>query len=220
MKVGVLYIKSIDIIYQYYLLKAFRRGLNPSIKQQMFTYEDTVGLESFLQKALHISQHLTACHTEEPSSTASSPGTTPSAPEPMQKDHYHLSSTERARWVTQGLCLYCSYSEHLLPSCPIRPTFSAVSTVQIHPDVSRIPHIDALLIYMNQSFPVKVLVDPGASRNLISSLCLAQIKLPWHRNATTYQISNIQGKPLGKGLVCHHTPEVTLHIGSLHSERI
>lgn len=45
------------------LLSAFQRGLNPSIWQQMSIYEDTVGLESLLQKALHISQHLTSCHT-------------------------------------------------------------------------------------------------------------------------------------------------------------
>lgn len=146
--------------------------------QQMFIYEDTVGLESFLQKALYVSQHLTACHTEDSSTAAASPSTTPLAPEPMQTDRYHLSSTERARRVTQCLCLYCGSSDHLLPSCPVCPTCSAVSTVQIHPDVSSIPHIDALLMYMNQSFPVKVLVDSGASGNLISSICLTQIKLP------------------------------------------
>lgn len=73
---------------------------------------------------------------------------------------------------------------------------------------------------MKQSFPVKVLIDSGASGNFISSLCLPQIKVPLHQNATYYQISNIQGKSLGKGLVHHHTLEVTLRIGCLHSERI
>lgn len=174
----------------------------------MSIYEDTVGLESFLQKGLHISQHLTGCHTEKPSIAAASPGNVAPAPEPMQTDSYHLSSTERAR------------HSRTVPFCPVRPTRSAVSTVQIHPDVSSIQHIDAHLIYLNQSFPVKVLVDSWASGNFISSLCITQIKLPQHHNATTYRISKIQEKPLVKGLARHCTPEVTLSIGSLHSECI
>ncbi len=186
----------------------------------MAIYDDTVGLESFLQKALHISQHLTACHTEESFTTAASPATHPPAPEPMQTDRYHLTPTERARRVNLGLCMYCGAHDHLLPVCLIHPTRPAVSTVQILPDVSKLSHIDALLIHMNESFPAKVLVDSGASGNFISSLFLIQINVPHHRNATHYQITNIQGKPLGKGLVRSRTPEVTLHIGSLHSEYI
>ncbi len=49
---------------------------------------------------------------------------------------------------------------------------------------------------------------------------LCSTSVPRHRNATHYQITNIQGKPLGKGLVRSRTPEVTLRIGSLHSEYI
>ncbi len=185
----------------------------------MAIYDDTVGLENFLQRALHISQHLTACHTEE-SFTIASPANRPLAPEPMQTERYHLTPTERARRINLGLCMYCGAHDHLLPVCPIRPTWPAVSTVQILPDVSKLPHIDALLIHMNQSFPAKVLVDSGASGNFISSLFLTQINIPRHQNATHYQITNIQGKPLGKGLVRSRTPEVTLRIGSLHSEYI
>ncbi len=133
---------------------------------------------------------------------------------------HHLTPMERARRINLGLCMYCGAHDHLLPVCPIRPTRPAVSTVQILPDVSKLPHIDALLIHMNQSFPAKVLVDSGASGNFISSLFLIQINVPRHRNATHYQITNIQGKPLGKGLVRSRTPEVTLRIGSLHSEYI
>ncbi len=202
------------------LLAAYRRGLDPQTRRQMAIYDDTVGLENFLQRALHISQHLTACHTEESFTTGASPATRPPAPEPMQMERYHLTPTERARRSNLGLCLYCGAHDHLLPDCSIRPTRPAVSTVQILPDVSKLPHIDALLIHMNQSFPAKVLVDSGASGNFISSLFLTEINVPRHRNATHYQITTIQGKPLGKGLVRSRTPEVTLRIGSLHSEYI
>ncbi len=95
-----------------------------------------------------------------------------------------------------------------------------VSAFHLQPDVTKIPHIDALLIYLNRSFPVKVLIDSGACENCISSLCLVHLNIPRHRNVSSYQISNIQGKPLGKGLVHHHTPDVTLRIGCLHMECI
>ncbi len=48
------------------LLTAYRQGLNPQIRAQMAIYDDNVGLESFMQKAVKISQHLTvlsALHT-------------------------------------------------------------------------------------------------------------------------------------------------------------
>ncbi len=74
------------------------------------------GAWEFPAKALHISQHLTACHTEESLTAVASPGTIPPATEPMQTDRYHLSLTEWARRVTQGLCLYCGSSDHRLPA--------------------------------------------------------------------------------------------------------
>ncbi len=95
------------------LFPAYRLGLSLSLRHQMSIYDDTVGLESFLQKTLHISQHLTVCHTEGPLSTAASPVTSPPAPEPMQIDCYHLSQTEQARRVSLGLWLYCGSSHHL-----------------------------------------------------------------------------------------------------------
>ncbi|KAK3540921.1 hypothetical protein QTP86_005818 [Hemibagrus guttatus] len=40
------------------------------------------------------------------------------------------------------------------------------------------------------------------------------------RNPTRYQITTIQGKPLGKGLLQWKTPELTLRIGCLHEEML
>ncbi len=108
----------------------------------------------------------------------------------------------------------------MVTACPVRPSRPAVSTVHLQPDVKKIPHIDAILSYENHSFPVKVLIDSRASGNCISSLCLDHLNIPRHRNVRSYQISNIQGKLLGKGLVRHRTPDVILRIGCLHMERI
>ncbi|KAL0150131.1 hypothetical protein M9458_054558 [Cirrhinus mrigala] len=162
---------------------AFRRGLNPTLKLQMSIYDDTVGLESFLQKTLHVSQHLNVCHIElMPTAT------------PMQTDCYHLSAEERSRRLTQGLCLYCGDKDHFMRTCAIRPPRPVVNTVQI------------------------ILVDSGASGNFISSVCLSWAKIPRQQHTTTNQISKIQGKALGKGLVHHCTPELSLHIGCFHTE--
>ncbi len=82
------------------------------------------------------------------------------------------------------------------------------------------PHINASLLYHDQSFLVKILVDSGASGNFIASRSLTEFSIPRHTNQIRYQITTIQGKPLGRGLVRHHTPEVVLRIGCLRSEPI
>ncbi|KAI2647767.1 Retrotransposon-derived protein PEG10 [Labeo rohita] len=79
---------------------------------------------------------------------------------------YHLSCAERARQITNSLCLYCGSQDHLLHTCP-----------------STTPS-------------VKVLVDSGASGNFISSRTLQWLHIPSTNNWTIYQITTIQRKPL------------------------
>ncbi|KAL0150713.1 hypothetical protein M9458_054017, partial [Cirrhinus mrigala] len=66
----------------------------------------------------------------------------------------------------------------------------------------------------------KILLDSGASGNFISSYRLAALSISPQRQSPTYHITNIQGKPLGRGLVQFCTPELELKIGVLHSERL
>ncbi|KAL0151300.1 hypothetical protein M9458_053491, partial [Cirrhinus mrigala] len=135
-------------------------------------------------------------------------------------DHGELSRGKQVRRITNGLCLYYGSQDHLLRTCPLHPPCPVVSTVHITPSVSHGPYIDALLTHNCTSFPVKILVDSGASGNFISSHTLQWLHIPSTNNWTIYQIATIQGKPLGKVLVHHCTPEVMLDIGCLHSERI
>ncbi|KAI2662247.1 Transposon Tf2-6 polyprotein [Labeo rohita] len=63
------------------------------------------------------------------------------------------------------------------------------------------------------------------ARRVANSLCLYcssqdHLLRPAVTRKTIYQITNIQGKPLGKGLVRNRTPELVLDIGCLYSERI
>ncbi|KAK2910831.1 hypothetical protein Q8A67_002964 [Cirrhinus molitorella] len=64
---------------------------------------------------------------------------------------------------------------------------------------------------------IKILVDSGSSGNLISSRLLKPHKIPRLKKPTTYQIINIQGKPLGQGMTCSlkNVPSVLV----LHLER-
>ncbi len=65
------------------LLFAYRRGLNPKLRQQMAIFEDSVGLERFLLKAQHVSQHLCAVSTKK---RDTSPSSGSPAPDAMQTD--------------------------------------------------------------------------------------------------------------------------------------
>lgn len=80
----------------------------------MAIYDDKVGLESFMQKAVRICQRLTACQSEETAHSQASPSACPPVPEPMQLDTNRLSRTERAQRLATGLSLYCGASGHFI----------------------------------------------------------------------------------------------------------
>lgn len=80
----------------------------------MLIYENSVGLKSFMQKAVKISQHLTVCLLETTTHSLSSPTACPLVPEPMQVDSNHLSSLKRAQRLATGLCLYCGAPGHFI----------------------------------------------------------------------------------------------------------
>ncbi|KAI2651181.1 Transposon Tf2-9 polyprotein [Labeo rohita] len=204
------------------LLAAYRRGLQPRLKQQMAIYDDTAGLEMFIRKAIQISQHLSACKVDSLARTCSAllPSPADADEEPMQVDSFHLSPAERNRRIQLGLCLYCGSKDHLLSTCPVRPPRKSMSAIQLTPSVASIPHINASLISGSSAVSVKVLVDSGASGNFISSRCLERYRLPSQTCATPYQITTIQGHPLEDGRVCWRTPELELRMGCFHHEHL
>ncbi len=79
------------------LITAFRRGLNPRIRQQIAIYGDTVGLETIISKAVRISQYLTACEEDMALAQPLSATSPAPAPEPMQISFNPLTSVERER---------------------------------------------------------------------------------------------------------------------------
>ncbi|KAK3569927.1 hypothetical protein QTP86_007483 [Hemibagrus guttatus] len=172
------------------LLSAYRRGLNSKIQQQMAIYDDSIGLELFMFKAQHISQHLFAVSIEEGTPSDTSSSCSSSAPEPMQTDQYCLLANERQCRLHQRLCLYCGENDHLLQTCPARPPRPTSSLTLGHLGTSS-PHV-----------------------------CCPPARYPAKETPTCYRITTIQGKPLGKGLVQWKMPELTLRIGCLHEEML
>ncbi|KAK3528594.1 hypothetical protein QTP70_005005 [Hemibagrus guttatus] len=74
------------------LLYAYRRSLNPKIRQQMAIYDDSMGLELFVLKAQHISQCLFMVSIEKRTPSDTSSSCSSPAPKPVQTDQYHLSA--------------------------------------------------------------------------------------------------------------------------------
>ncbi|KAL0172449.1 hypothetical protein M9458_032760, partial [Cirrhinus mrigala] len=187
------------------------RGLNPLLRQHMAIYEDSVSLENFLQKASHISQHITACHMEHSPTATASPEPAPPAPGPMITENYHLSRAEQARRITNGLCLYCSIQDHYLRTCPVRPPHPAVSTVNISPSVSCAPYTDALLTHNSTSFPVK---------ETLSHLTLSTGSIyPARKIKQPARLPIFKENHWERGLCSTAPPELVLDLGCLHSER-
>lgn len=145
------------------LLTAFHQRLIGDIRLQMVIYDDRVGLESFIQKAIKISQHLHACKDALPLSSPISPASPPPASEPMQVDSNHLTRAERTRRITSGLCLYCGQNGYLISSFPVRPACPVVSTIQLSPQIATLTRMNVSLMSSHQSLSAQALVDSGSS---------------------------------------------------------
>ncbi len=129
----------------------------------------------------------------------------PSPPEPqykpMQVDNTRLSSAERLRWLTQGLCLYCGQSGYVIRTCPVcpqRPVVSVVSfsSVNVHP-LTTIVQLTTPL----HCISVHALLDSGSAGNFISADLCHQLQLKKRLNDIPYKIQSITGSPLGRGQV-------------------
>ncbi len=186
------------------LITAFRRGLNPLIRQQMAIYDDTVGLETFISKAVRISQYLTACEEDVPLAPPLSVTSPAPAPEPMQMSFNPLTHVERERRINSGLCLYCGANGHMLQTCPVRPPRPPVSTIQLNPQISTLTRMTIQLISPHTSIPAQALVDSGSSGNFISIETLNRL----HR----LQPSRLA---LNRGSRLDFTPHPTLFFSSV-----
>lgn len=89
------------------LITTYRNGLNPELRLQLSAFDHTIGLECLIQRAIRTENRMLACHHS--TVALCRPPELPSpGPELMQLDSTRIPLSERQRWLTQGLCLYCA----------------------------------------------------------------------------------------------------------------
>ncbi len=205
------------------LLTAFRQGLNSCLRLHLAAYDDTYGLEKFIQLAIRCSKRIQSCSTDSSVAIATPPIRQPETsdpPEPMQTDYNRLSPAERRRRLSKGLCLYCGASGHMILECPLRPPRALVSTIR--PPITKMNPLStcAQLTAGNCVVSVTILLDSGSAGNFIAGDLCQQLRLPTSITETAYEIQSITGKPLTRRHVRHSVGPLQLQIGQLHQEEL
>ncbi len=156
----------------------------------MAIFDDSVGLESFMQKANRISQHLSACHTSEALTCLSHPPPVLQYQNPCKWiPPGFLVRNACANWRLDSACTV-PLTDHYLGTCPIRPPHPAVSTIQSEPVIS--------MLSVKLVSPFHYSLHPVFSGNFISKDLLTSASPP---SSQELRVETIQGEPLGCGHV-------------------
>ncbi len=107
------------------LLTTYHQGLEARLRLHLSAYDDTMGLERFIQLSIRVASHMHSCMKDQQSLTHSNlllhrpENISPPEPvsEPMLVDNTRLPLTEGHRRLSQGLCLYCGASGHTIATC-------------------------------------------------------------------------------------------------------
>ncbi|KAK3568744.1 hypothetical protein QTP86_016297 [Hemibagrus guttatus] len=185
------------------LLTSYRQGLDPQVRLHLAAYEDSIGLERFIQLSIRFATRMQSCLEEHQgqSSLTTTLGRPDSvsppepAPEPMHSGSSHLTPAERQRRLTQNLCLYCGALGYAFSACPIRPPRPMVST--IFPPIPKMKPLTTIgtLTAAHVSITVVTLLDSGSAGNFISGTLCRQLRLRTTATPTAYQIQSITGRP-------------------------
>ncbi len=204
------------------LITAYRQGLNPKLRLHLAAYDDTHGLERFIQLAIRCSHHMLSCSPSVSTAIAPPPNRQSEVhnpPEPMQTDSNRLTTSERQRRLPQHLCLYCGASGYIILACPLRPPRPLVSAIQ--PSIQRMNPLStcAQLTVSKTVISVTALLDSGPAGNFISGSLCHHLRLSTSTTKTLYEVQSISGKPLTRRHVRHSVGPLQLQIGQLHQEK-
>ncbi|KAK3547900.1 hypothetical protein QTP70_000359 [Hemibagrus guttatus] len=210
------------------LLTSYRQGLVPQVRLHLAVYEDSIGLERFIQLSIRVATRMQSCLKEHQGQTSltttlgrpDSISPPEPAPEPMHLGSPHLTPAERQRRLTQNVCLYCGAPGHAISACPIRPPRPMVST--IFPPIPKMKPLTTIgtLTAAHVSFTVVTLLDSGSAGNFISGALCRQLRLRTTATLTAYQIQSITGRPVSRRPVSRCVGPLVLQIGVLHVEEI
>ncbi|KAI2644628.1 Transposon Tf2-6 polyprotein [Labeo rohita] len=204
------------------LLTTYRLDLEPKLRLQLAALDDHIGLEKFIQHSIRCSDRMTSYLSEENAllhrpEQDSSPEP---ATEPMILDSGKLSSTERQRRLTRGLCLYCGGSGHMKLNCLSRPRRTWVSVLQSETEKLLPLTTNVIVTTVLNSVTVTALIDSGSAGNFISGTLCRQLKLRTFATSTKYQIHSITGELLSRNQVQRQCDFIQLQLGLLHKEQI
>ncbi len=188
------------------LLTTYRQGLEAHLRLHLAAYDDTMGLERFIQLSIRVASRMHSCMKDQQSLTHCNPllrrpeniSPPEPVPEPMLVDNSRLSLTERHRRLSQGLCLYCGASGHTITTCPVHPPRLMVSAIT--PQVTNMCPLTTVvqLTAHDVSLSVVALIDSGSAANFIAGTLSRQLHLPTTNTSKIYQIQSVTGQPLGR----------------------
>ncbi len=82
-----------------------------------------------MQSCFEEQTSLNRCTSPQRYPEANNPPEPEPVPEPILTDNMRLSSAERQRCLTRGLCLYRGTGGHVISTCPIHPPRLLVSAI-------------------------------------------------------------------------------------------
>ncbi|KAK3567364.1 hypothetical protein QTP86_019905 [Hemibagrus guttatus] len=204
----------------------FKEGLDPRVRLHLAAYEDSIGLEKFIQLSIRFTTRMQLCleeHQDQPAFPATVCQPEPvSHPDPasdaMHLGHSCVSSAERQRerqrWLTQNRCFYCDSSGHFVAECPLRPARPMVSVLL--PELNEMKPLTIVVSLATPDLCVSAtaLLDSGSAGNFISGTLCRQL----HLRTTTTPIHAVTGRPLRQ--VRRLAGPLRLQIWALHTEEI
>ncbi|KAK3510954.1 hypothetical protein QTP70_027807, partial [Hemibagrus guttatus] len=190
------------------LITAYRQGLDPRIRLHLAAYEDSIGLEKFIQLSIRFATRMQLCleeHQVQPLFPATLRQPEPvSHPEPASEltnlEHSDFATMERQReWqrrLTQNRCFYCDHSGHYIVECPIRPARSMVSVLLPVLNKMKPLTIVVCLTTTDLCLSARALLDSGSAGNFISGTLYRQLHLKTTATPKVYQVHAMTGKPI------------------------
>ncbi|KAI2665792.1 Transposon Tf2-9 polyprotein [Labeo rohita] len=202
------------------LLTTYRLGLEPKLRLLLAAHDDHLGLEKFIQHSIRCSDRMTSYLPEDTALLRLPEPHSPPEPatEPMILDSGKLSSTERQRRLTRGLCMYCGTSGHMRLNCPSRPRRAWVSVIQS--ETEKLPPLTTNVMVTTDLNSVSVTALIDSAGNFISGTLCRQLKLRTFATSTKYKIHSITGELLSRKQVQCQCDVIQLQLSLLHKEKI
>lgn len=195
--------KTLNLIWNdHSLLTTNRQGSESNLRLHLAAYDFVISLKKFIQLSNRVAHCVQGCMEHREGQQSSFPPCQPEyvsspepASEPMQINSARLTTTERQRGLTQGLCLYCGAKGHIISPCPICPC--PMGSVVHSPHINSTP-LTTIVCLTASNVPVSVsaLIDSGSASNFISGELCHYLKLKKTCYETQYKVHSIPGMPL------------------------